>query len=273
MRRCHTRISYSKYAAFLTNPERYRLFYVLGLTPEGDETPSRMNLGRRRGRCFHALYEGTPRAELVKEYGEDLVVRCEGMREVVPDLGPLSLVEEAFEVPILDGRHTITGRIDHGFTADGNFRIGDFKTTKGTRTKKEIQEYCADLETSPQAHFYLKAAAALGHSTELFTYHVIFDRKDKDSKPRYMPLDLRIGPAEIERTMSAVYAACECITWLTKTYGSEKPWPHANGWPCNGDRFFCGYQTICGRTIPKGCEPPGFTYRWKEQIQAEDNAQ
>ncbi len=264
------RISYSKYTAFLQNPERFRLFYILGLTPEGDETPSRMNMGRRRGRCFHSMYEGVPREELVKEYGADMVRRCEEMRAVVPDLGPLSLVEESFEVPILDGKHTIIGRIDHGFRVDGAFRLGDFKTTKGTRTKKEVSEYLSELESSTQSHFYLKASAAMGHPTDLFTYHVIFDRKDKDSKPKYVPVDIVVGAAEVERTMSEVYAACEAIEFLKHEYGEEKPWPHSNHWPCCGDKFFCGYAGLCGRIIPKGCEPEGFTYRWKEQIQSED---
>ena len=264
------RISYSKYTSFLQNPERFRLYYILGLTPEGDETPSRMNLGRRRGRCFHEMYEGTDRAALVKEYGADMVKRCEDMREVVPDLGPLTMVELSFEVPILDGKHSIIGRIDHGFTPpDSTFRLGDFKTTKGTRTKKEVGEYFGGLETSTQHHFYLKAANALGHPTDLFTYHVVFDRKDKDSKPRYVPIDLVVGPAEVSRTLAEVYAACEAIEFLTNEYGVEKPWPHSNHWPCCGDKFFCGYQGLCGRTIPKGCVPPGFTSKYKDLIQLE----
>jgi hypothetical protein len=277
------RISYSKYTAFTTNQERFRLFYVLGLTPEGDETPTRMNLGRRRGRCFHEMYEAkgngtlaTMRPKILETYGAELVQRVEDMMDVVPDLGPLSLVENSFEVPILDGKHTIIGRVDHGFSVDGNFRIGDFKSTKGTRTKAETREYFGDLETSTQPHFYLKAAAALGHPTNLFTYHVVFDRKNKDSKPTYIPIDLppeQTGPAAVERTMAEVYAACETIEFLTKTYGPEKPWPHSNNWPCTGDKFFCGYQGLCGRTLPKGVEPPGFTFKWKDRIQAEDAAQ
>jgi hypothetical protein len=239
-----------------------------------------MNLGRRRGRCFHELFEAkgkgttdTDRQEIIARHGLDLVERCEFMIEVTPDLGPLSLVEKSFEVPIGDGKHSIIGRIDHGFSVDGNFRIGDFKTTKGTRTKKDVQEYFGELETSTQPHFYLKAAEALGHPTNLFTYHVIFDRKDKGSKPRYVPLDLppeTTGPASVARTMAGVYAACESIEFLSNVYGKEKPWPHSNNWPCCGDKFFCGYGGLCGRTLPKGVEPPGFTFKWKEKIQAED---
>jgi hypothetical protein len=247
---------------------------MLGLTPEGDETPTRMNLGRRRGRCFHEYSEAKGngilaevRPSLLERYGAELVARVEDMAEVVPDLGSLALVEQSFEVPIGDGKHSIIGRIDHGFTVDNHFRLGDFKSTKGTRTKREVQEYFGELETSPQAHFYLKAADALGHPTDLFTYHVIFDRKDKNSKPRYVPLDLQIGPAEVNRTMSMVYAACEGIQFYSTVYGKDKPWPHSNAWPCCGDKFFCGYQGLCGRQIPKGVEPPGFTYRWKDQIQ------
>jgi hypothetical protein len=275
------RISYSKYSAFLANPERYRLYYVLGLTPDGDETPSTMNLGRRRGRCFHSILEGRKtntldRAALIAQYGIELVTRCEDMADCMPDLGDFLLTEQSFEVPIGDGKHSIIGRLDHIFTADGHIRVGDFKTTKGNRSKKEWSTYCGELETSSQAHFYLKAAAVLGYPTDLFTYHIVLDRKDKNSKPRYVPLDLLPelnGPQAVARTMSEVYAACEAIEFLRKTYGEEKPWPHSNHWPCCGDRYFCGYAQICGRLIPKGAAPSGFTYRWKEQIQAEEGGQ
>lgn len=266
------KISYSKYTAFVQNPERWRLYYALGLTPEGDDTPTRMNLGRRRGSCFHALREGTPRPYLSEKYGLELVKRCEDMAEVVPDLGPLTLIEESFEVPIGDGKHSINGRIDHRFIVDGNARLGDYKTTKGTRTKKEVQEYFDGLLSSTQPHFYLKAAAALGFPTDLFTFHVVFDRKDKDSKPRYVALDVdpsETGPSAVNRTMAEVYAACEAIEFLTNEYGIERPWPHSNTWPCRGDKFFCGYQGLCGRVFPKGCTPPGFTSKFKDLIQLE----
>jgi hypothetical protein len=262
------RISYSRYSAYLTNPERYRLQYVLGLTPEGDESPSTTNIGRRRGRCFHEIYEGKKtREELIETYGLQLVERCERMKEVVPDLGPLVLVETSFDIPIGDGKHSIVGRIDHGFTLDDQFRIGDFKSTKGTRTKKDFAEYLAEMETSSQSHFYLYAVRHLGMPTELFRYHVVLDRKDKDHKPTYFPLDLPVtGPATLDRTMAEVYAACEAIEFLRKQYGEEKPWPHSNNWPCCGDKFFCGYSGICGRLIPKGATPTGYTYRWAEQL-------
>jgi PD-(D/E)XK nuclease superfamily len=265
------RISYSQYTAFLTNPEKYRLYYRLGLTPEGDDTPTRMNMGRRRGSCFHKLREGEPREALIEKFGLTLVERCEDLALVAPDLGPLFFCEQEFEVPIGDGKHTIYGFIDHGYTnADGQEQLGDYKTTKGTRTKAETAQYFGNLETSSQSHFYLKAAAALGHPTGLFTYHVIFDRKDKNSKPRHVALDLPyIGPAEIERTMAEVYAACETIGFLTDSYGIEKPWPHSNNWPCCGDKAFCGYQGLCGRTLPKGVTPPGFTNKFKDLIQLE----
>lgn len=268
------RISYSKYSAFLSNPERYRLSYVLGITPEGDETPSFMNLGRRRGRCFHSILEGRKtntldRDALIKEHGADLVDRCERLAEVLPDLGDFLLTEQSFTVPIGDGKHQINGRLDHIFMDGDNKRVGDFKTTKGTRTKKEQSEYYGELETSSQSHFYLHAAAALGHPTDLFTYHVLLDRKDKDSKPRYVPLELVAGSAEVARTMAGVYAACEAIEGLLERVGPDKPWPHSNHWPCCGDKFFCGYQGICGRQMPKGFTPQGFTFRWKEKIQEE----
>ena len=261
------RISFTKLKTFLDNQEKFRLFYMLDLTPEGDETPTMWNFGRRRGRCFHALSEGKPREELVQEYGAELVERCEDMRLAVPDLGEVDWVERSFDIPILDGKHSINGRIDHRFFRDGVRQLGDFKTTKGTRTKAETQQYFRDLETSLQHHFYLKAE--LEFSTEptgLFTYHVVFDRKGKTKKPTYVPLDVPyLGPAAIERSMASVYAACEEIEFLI-AYGIEKPWPNSNRWMFGSE----AYAEIAGREIPRGAVPQGFTTRFKEQIAEAD---
>lgn len=264
------RISFSKYKTFLDNQEKFRLFYGLGLTPEGDETPTLFNFGRRRGRCFHELAEGNPREQLVWEYGEDMVRRCEDMRLAVPDLGQVDWVERSFDIPIGDGKHSIIGRIDHRYTnRDGLMQPGDFKTTKGSRTKAQLSEYFKDLENSLQHHFYLRAEMEFEpNPTGLFTYHCVFDRKDKDHKPTYVPLELPyLGPAALNRSMAAIYAACEEIEFLTQ-YGVEKPWPDSHKW------FFGSeiYAEIAGRTIPKGAVPQGFTTRWKEQIQTEGEA-
>lgn len=265
------KISYSKYTAFQANMERFRLHYELGLTPENDETPSLMNFGRRRGSCFHELSEGKPRKDVLTKYGKEVLARAEAMIEVIPDFGPRDWIEREFETPIGDGKHSINGRIDHRFLADNAYAIGDFKTTKGTRTKADLIQYFGTLQTSAQSHFYLAAARAFGEPSELFTYHIVLDRKDKDHKPTYVRLDLpAIGNAELDRTLAEVYAACETIEFLEQTYGTDKPWPHSNNWPCCGDRGFCGFSDICGRCIPKGAVPPGFTTRYKELIQIEE---
>lgn len=260
------KISYSRYTTFVNNPEHYRLSYELGLTPEGDDTPSLFNYGRRRGSCFHALMEGVPRADVVKSYGGELVKRCEEMQAVVPPLD-LDWVERSFEIPIMDGKHSIIGRIDHRYlNRDGIRQPGDFKTTKGTRTKAQLQDYYRGLEDSTQHHFYLRAEREWTDTpTGLFTYHIVFDRKDKDHKPTYVPLEIPyIGPEEVNRTMAAVYAACETILFL-REYGIEKPWPDSRKWCV----FNEAYRALAGRTIPKGCDPQGFTSRYKDQIQAE----
>jgi hypothetical protein len=257
-------ISYSRYRAFCENPEKFRLYYMLGLTPEGDDTPTLFNFGRRRGKCFHSIYEGESREHLVQEYGEDMVARCDMMREAVPDLGKLDWVERSFEVPILDGKHSINGRIDHRFQEYGEWTLGDFKTTKGTRTKKETAEYLSDLERSTQHHFYLRAARDLGEPTDRFTYHVVFDRKEKHAKPSYLPLQVGAGPATVDRTMASVYAACEQIEFL-RSYGIEKPWTDSRKYGIAGEI----YAEIAGRMIPKGCIPDGFTSRFKDEIQNE----
>jgi hypothetical protein len=259
------KLSYSGYTAFLQNPEKYRLYYPLGLKIEGDDIPTFKNYGRRRGSCFHAIQEA--RAKGVRDsvitehkYPDDMYARCARLAELVPDLGELLQPEYEFTVPIGDGKHSITGRIDHIAKLGGVARLGDFKTTK-KRTKKEMAEYNGELSTSPQPHFYLYAARSLGYQLEECRFHVMVDDKDK---PDYYTVDVTYGENEVNRKMSAVYAACEVIEFLTNTYGVEKPWPHSNNWPCSGDRFFCGYQEICGRALPLGCVPPGFVSRKPE---------
>jgi hypothetical protein len=98
----------------------------------------------------------------------------------------------------------------------------------------------------------------------LFTYHVIFDRKDKDSKPRYVPVHISyLGPAEVDRTMMSVLRGRQCIEGLIE-YGIEKPWPDSRKWDFND-----AYRAISGRMLPKGAVPDGFTSKYKEQIEAE----
>lgn len=259
------KISFSRYSAFVNNPERYRLYYGLGLVPESDSQATNFNYGRRRGSCVHAILEATakglrPSAVTKYEYPADLYARCIALAAKMPPLTDVILAEQEFEYPIGDGRHSITGRVDHIQTSDGVYRVGDFKSTK-KRTKKEMSEHLGTLETSPQSHFYLYAADKMGYPTDQFTYHILVDEKDK---PDYFPLNITVGSAAIARTMYSVYAACEAIEFLTEKWGVEKPWPHANTWPCCGDKFFCGYSELCGRTLPVGCVPTGFVSRIKE---------
>lgn len=262
------KISYSRYTAYLQNPERYRLTYELGLNVQGSETPTNFNYGKRRGSCFHEIQEARAKgvrdsAVTGRKWDEALYQRCVKLVEKVPGFGTVLLSEKEFELPIVDGKHSIIGRLDHIADDNGVIRVGDFKTTK-QRTKKEMSEYFGNLTSSSQAHFYMHAASALGFPTDQFIYHVLVDEKDK---PRYIPLDLQIGPAAIERTLRGVYAACEAIEGLKERIGVDNPWPHSNHWPCAGDKFFCGYAEICGRQLPKGCIPSGFVARHVEPEQ------
>lgn len=259
-------LSYSRYSAFLQNPERFRLKYALSLEPESD-LPGRFCYGRRRGSCFHAFMEGVPIETIKAQFPADMITRCERLIPLVPDLGEVLVREADFEAPIGDERHGIRGRLDHIARKDF-LGVGDFKTTKA-RTKKEFRQYLAELETSPQAHFYLYAAKILGYETDRFTYHILIDDKDK---PEYYPLELPpIGPAEVERKMRSVYSCCVCIEFLTERYGADKPWPHSNHWPCQGDKLFCQYQDICGRLLPAGCVPTGYVSSKKEPELTEES--
>lgn len=265
------KISYSRFSAFLQNPERYRMHYVLGLKTVSDDIPSVFNYGRRRGSCVHAIHEarakGLRDSEITKHlFPQEMYERCVRMVEIVPTMELLpGVCETAFTCGIGNGTHQIEGRIDHAFRESGEIWLGDLKSTKG-KTKKEMRKYFGELDTSPQAHFYLYAAALLGFGTDKLRYHVIVDNGKE--APDYVPVDVRFGPSAVDRKMKGVQAACEGILGYLSKIGEDKPWPHSNIWPCNGDRAFCGFAEICEHVMPKGCVPPGFVSRHPEETES-----
>lgn len=272
------KLDFSRYSAYVQNPERYRLRYILNLVPENDEQPTFANYGRRRGTCTHeildarAKHAGNPAElkdsliELRMKHPADLFDRCERLANVMPDLGEFLISEKEFDIPVFEGsKHSTIGRIDHIFLGKGNPVVGDFKTAK-KRTKKEAAQYLSELSTSFQVPFYLHAAKAMGYETDRFRFHVLIDEKDN---PDYLALDVTMGPAEVERRLRHVRAACYGIEGLLRDIGPEYPWPHSNSWPCCGDKFMCGYGNICGMRIPPGVVPNGFTTRKEHLAQLE----
>lgn len=268
------KLDFSRYSAFVQNPERYRLRYVLNLAPENDDEPTFMNYGRRRGTCTHEIldarnvHHGNTEAltaalfALREKHPADLFDRCCALADVMPDLGKFLISEKEFDLPVFDGSHHSTiGRIDHIFMEAGQPIVGDFKTAK-KRTKKEASQYLGELSTSFQVPFYLHAAKSMGYETDKFRFHVLIDEKDN---PDYLPLDVTMGPAEVERRLRHVRSACYSIEGLLRDVGPDYPWPHANAWPCCGDKFMCGYGDICGLRIPPGVIPSGFVPR-KEHL-------
>ena len=257
------KLDFSRYSAYVANPERFRLRYVLNLVPENDATPTFMNYGRRRGTCTHEILDALatgkdPNVVVRPKHPEDLYARCRALAAVMPNLGPFVVSEKEFDIPVFDGsKHSIIGRIDHIFMRDGKPVVGDFKTRKKS-TKKEHAQYLGELSTSFQVPFYLAAAKSMGYETDTFVFHVLIDDKDK---PEYEALPVTMGPAEVERRLRHVRSACYSIEGLLKEPGADYPWPHSNAWPCCGDKFMCGYGEICGRRIPVGCIPNGFVTR------------
>jgi hypothetical protein len=264
------KLDFSRYSAYVQNPERYRLRYVLNLAPEHDEQPTFANYGRRRGTCTHEILDARATGKEVKalrnRFPTDLFDRCEKLANVMPNLGKFLISEKEFDIPVFEGsKHSTIGRIDHIFMENGPV-VGDFKTAK-KRTKKEAAQYLSELSTSFQVPFYLHAAKHMGYETDRFRFHVLIDEKDN---PDYLPLDVEMGPAEVEKRLRHVRAACYGIEGLLRDIGPEYPWPHSNAWPCCGDKFMCGYGNICGLRIPPGVVPGGFVTR-KEHLAIMEN--
>jgi hypothetical protein len=270
------KLDFSRYSAYVQNPERYRLRYVLNLAPENDNVPTFMNYGRRRGTCTHEILDaratGGNLDALRGKFPGELFDRCLKLADKMPDLGPFMVSEKEFDIPIFAAsgnlpasKHSTIGRIDHVFMRD-RYVVGDFKTCK-KRTKKEASQYLGELSTSFQVPFYLHAAKSMGYETDTFIFHVLIDEKDN---PDYLELPVIMGPAEVERRLRHVRAACYAIEGLLRDIGSDYPWPHSNAWPCCGDKLFCGYGEICGMRIPLGAIPYGFVPRQEHLAQLMD---
>src|SRR5579862_9675753 len=95
------KLDFSRYSAYVANPERYRLRYQLNLAPENDDVPTFMNYGRRRGTCTHEIldmlaqdFDGDSVAfadaerALKAKHPADLYDRCRKLADVLPaDMG------------------------------------------------------------------------------------------------------------------------------------------------------------------------------------------
>lgn len=267
------KIDPTRYRMFWQNPERYRMREARKLSPvepKAGTFASLLSYGRRRGTCYHEFRDGDYRQVPTAEVAESL--RSGGGFEekeieagsrmaaaVKARYGDWKVLanEMEFEYPIPDSPHSIVGRIDHIIDRGDNFVfIGDYKTSK-PRTKKEmnrkIDEYAADC----QVDAYYLGARQKRFDPHGFLFRIIVDH-GPDKPVEIIERETGRTGLELKQFARGVAMTCDLIEYLTKTYGTERPWPHLPNWPCLGDKTFCGFKNECCKYQATGYIPEGF---------------
>ena len=161
-------LDFSRFDAFHRNMEKFRLHYLLNLTP------TTKNYYLERGIAFHLLLgyhsKGKTAAEsdlLVKREVQDAKAIAAAKRMFAHWLqrynpsGPVLLAAEPeFLQQLPNSPHSICGKIDQILEIDGRQWVGEVKTTNPRNTFAKIN---TQWQTRKQAEFELIGAQALGY--------------------------------------------------------------------------------------------------------------
>lgn len=247
-------IDATRYRAFWSSPEAYRLRYIWNLTPTMPEIGMERLLlrGRQRGSAFHDLMDkkeiGNP------TYNSEEIAAAREMVSIVHEKYPyeVPLAQEVeFEYPIPDSPHKMVGRIDHILDRCGVIIVGDWKTC-GKTTKKELASRIEAYRADPQVSFYMVGARTLGYKPEFFLHRIV--QKYKIHEVQSFRTDL-----ELKKFARNVHQTCCIIESMKEKFGVELSWPSLH------TKYKSGYAAIEGTGMYVGYTPEGFLPR-KEHL-------
>ena len=262
------KIDASRFTAFWSNPDKFRLreyWRLSPVEPSAGSFASLLSFGRRRGTVFHEFMDGNYRqvtaeqtVQEVKDGGfsDKEISVAKGMAEVaLARYGAQEYLahEALFEVAIPDSSHSLVGRIDSVVRVDDEVFVRDYKTSK-YRTKKELTYKGAEYCRGVQVPFYLLGARSLGFEPTRFVYSLVSPSKRDNSGFQITEFSTERTAAELRQLMRSVHITCELILWLKGTFGVEQ------AWPVLPETFSSGYESLLGRRmypefIPEGYQP------------------
>lgn len=254
-------IDSTRYKAFIANPERYRLQYIL------DMVPKTMGPALQRGIAFHTFMEewhnGCPDEKIVphlkaKGCDEEAIrkgrVLAGAVRDQYPDAKVL-MSEREFKYEIPGSTHAMVGRIDQIWEIDGEPVIVDFKGSKpltGWSRSQKLNSWKSDV----QVDFYLRGARTLGYEVRKFIALIV----QETVPPTILEIPESRSEAQLTNTELYVHQACELIDLMVESFGIEDNWIHFPHWPCDGGTW-CEHRHICSQRHEPGQFPPGFCKR------------
>lgn len=252
------KIDNSRFSAFWSNPELYRLIYEANIVPK--VIPYYFG----RGILMHELNEKRNKAAMnivnLNKTPQSLSAKSKQMGEALfsafkkrwdgdttfslmfDDGKPLAELE--FDIPIPGSPHSIVGRVDEIVQYKGDPWIGDIKTAnaKATEPKKKIE-----FGYASQPLFYINAMRALGYPVKGMVYRVVTEH----TPPKHWVIEVKKSEYQLQEHLRSVHQTCETILMYRRTFGVDKPWPHLWTYPCNYTDWqgapSCEYHAICSR--------------------------
>ncbi len=248
----------SRYSAWWSSPELYRLQYEVNLVP------AVLPYYFGRGIHLHELNEARNKATMsLKNLKTDPQKMSDKSKQVGDALfqafkrrwdGDLTfqlmhengqpLAEIEFDVEIPGSPHSIVGKIDEILLYKSDPWVGDLKSAnaKTTEVKKRIE-----FGYASQPLFYINAARMMGYPVKGMVYRVVTEH----TPPKHWVIESKRTEYQLAQHLRSVHQTAETILMYRKTFGIDKPWPHLYPYPCNYSNFdgspACEYHSICGR--------------------------
>ena len=256
-------IDQSRYAAFLKNPEYFRMRYMLDLDCKDADRDSPNHHGRRRGTAFHIMSEEhhkasedaaivTAVAKAVpndREAVDKAVVMFGAYKKAVEGRYTKVAAEVPFCVPIPGSPHSMSGRVD-GIVSDRAGKLWCEETKTAGRYAK-LPNLKWEWSHNPQADFEIIGAKANGYDVAGVMVQTVVDAVPH---PRVWPIEVLRTPQQLAILQYNVHQVCEIIRMLQDTFGVEKPWPHVPTTynPCNTPGK-CDFDGDCRKIdVPDG---------------------
>lgn len=249
-------IDNSRYTAFVSSPEMYRLIYEQNLVPK--EAPFYFG----RGIAFHEMNEARNKAVVRAQMMAQQTISIKSKSTAAAmfaafrkrwDGDPsvqllhennVPLAEVSFNLPIPGSTHHIVGRFDEIVQYKEKPWVGDTKTAnaKATEAKKRVE-----FGFASQPLFYINAARMLGYPVVGMLYRVVTEHVP----PKHWVIESKRTDTQLANGLRSIHQVAEMIQMMKRTFGVDKPWPHPYSYPCSwltwDGQPTCEYAGICQR--------------------------